>query len=85
MEIKIEPKEDYYEMYVDGKYIGLTYNPKRVDELVKLYLKDPKAVKKCTHCDVTRHIIMFYKNSNSPDGMHSWCKICNHNWEPPVM
>ena len=29
MEIKIEPKEDYYEMYVDGKYIGLTYNPKK--------------------------------------------------------
>lgn len=84
MEVEVKQKEDFWEIYVNGKKIGLTYNPQRVDEIVELYQKDPRAFKKCSNCGVNRHIIMFYKNSKSLDGLHSWCKICNHNWEPPV-
>lgn len=64
MNIEVKEKKDYYEIFVDGKYIGLTYNPKQVDEIVKVYLKDPEAVKKCSNCGISRHQIMFYKSSN---------------------
>lgn len=80
MRVEVKEKEDYYEIYVNGKNIGLTYNPKTIDELVKVYLKDPEAVKKCSSCGVTRHKIMFYKSSKSHDGLQNLCKICNHNW-----
>jgi len=80
MKVDVKRKVDFYEIFVNGKYIGLTYNPKNVDEMVKIYLEDPEAVKKCSNCGKTRHKIMFYKSSKSSDGLQAWCKICNHNW-----
>ena len=82
MKIEIKEKEDFYEIFVNGKNIGLTYNPKRVDEIVKESVEAPNALKKCYNCGITRPQIMFYKRSKSPDGHQSLCIICNHDWKP---
>ena len=81
MEIEIKEKDDFYEIFINGKNIGLTYNPKRVDA-IKRISDAPSAVKKCYNCGIIRPQIMFYKRSKSPDGHQSLCIICNHNWKP---
>lgn len=80
MDVEVKEKDDSYEIFVNGENIGLTYNPRNIEILVKVYLEDPNAVKKCSNCGVTRHKIMYYKSSKSHDGLQNWCKICNHKW-----
>ena len=39
MKVDVKRKVDFYEIFVNGKYIGLTYNPKNVDEMVKILFR----------------------------------------------
>jgi hypothetical protein len=36
------------------------------------------ASKRCTKCGETKPLSKFYRNRNTPDGMHSWCRSCRH-------
>lgn len=36
------------------------------------------ASKRCSKCGETKPLGKFYRNRNTPDGRHSWCRSCRH-------
>jgi len=40
-----------------------------------------KPDKTCSHCKTVKQLTEFSKSSAEADGLHSWCKVCNNEYQ----